>query len=57
MMAVNSEQAREEFKAWVKDFLSYHVDVRPNDVWTSDLITDTIATKYNNDMNFILENM
>lgn len=56
-MTFNSEQAKEEFKKWVKDFLSYHVYVRPDDVWTLDLITNTIATKYNNDMNFILENM
>lgn len=57
MIADNSKQAKEEFKAWVKDFLSYHVDVRPDGVWTLDLIADTIAMKYDKEMNFLLENI
>lgn len=56
MIKFNSVEAKKDFKEWVKDFLSYHADVRPDDVWTLDLIAESIAMKYEKDMNFILEN-
>lgn len=57
MVKVNSQQAKEEFKKWVKDFLSCHVDVKLDDVWTLDLIAETISMKYDKELSFILENI
>ena len=58
MISVSSAEAKKNFKKWVKDFLSYRVGIPDNDddVWTLDLIAETIAMKYEKDMNFILEN-
>ena len=56
MINFNSVEAKKDFKEWVKDFLSNHVELKPSDIWTLDLITETIAMKYGEDMNLILEN-
>lgn len=57
MINVSSAEAKKNFKEWVKDFLAYRVGIPANDdVWTLDLIAETIAMKYEKDMNFILEN-
>lgn len=56
-MRINSEQAKKEFKNWIKDFLSHHIEVKPDDVWTLDLIAETISMKYHKDMGFVLENV
>lgn len=56
MIKFNSAEAKKNFKEWVKDFLSYRVGIPADDVWTLDLIAETIAMKYEKDMNFILEN-
>lgn len=56
MINFNSVEAKKDFKKWVKDFLSNHVELKPSDVWTLDLIAESIAMKYEEDMNLILEN-
>lgn len=56
MINFNSVEAKKDFKKWVKEFLSNKVEIKPNDVWTLDLISETIAMKYDKEMNFILEN-
>lgn len=56
MIKFNSAEAKKNFKEWVKDFLAYHVSIPVDDVWTLDLIAETITMKYEKDMNFILEN-
>ena len=56
MIKIASAEAKKNFKGWVKDFLSYHVGIQADNVWTLDLIAETIAMKYEKDMNFILEN-
>lgn len=56
MINFNSMEARKDFKEWVKEFLSNKVEIKPDDVWTLDLIAETIAMKYEKEMNFILEN-
>lgn len=56
MIKFNSAEAKKNFKEWVKDFLSYHVGIPADDVWTLDLIAETITMKYEKEMNFILEN-
>lgn len=56
MINVSSAEAKKNFKGWVKDFLSSTMRVKPSDVWTLDLIAETIAMKYDMDMDFILEN-
>lgn len=56
MINFNSVEAKKYFKEWVKEFLSNRVEIKPNDVWTLDLIAETIAMKYEKEMNFILEN-
>ena len=56
MININSVEAKKDFKKWVKEFLSNKVEIKPNDVWTLDLIAETIAMKYDKEMNFILEN-
>lgn len=55
-MKIVKNQARGEFKNWVKDFLSHHVEVKPSDVWTLDLIANTIAAKYDKETSFLIEN-
>ena len=57
MINFNSVEAKKDFKEWVKEFLSNKVEIKPNDVWTLDLIAETIAMKYEKEMNFILENV
>lgn len=57
MININSVKAKKDFKEWVKEFLSNKVEIKPNDVWTLDLIAETIAMKYDKEMNFILENI
>lgn len=57
MININSVEAKKDFKEWVKEFLSNKVEIKPNDVWTLDLIAETIAMKYDKEMNFILENV
>lgn len=57
MININSVEAKKDFKEWVKEFLSNKVEIKPNDVWTLDLIAETIAMKYDKEMNFILENI
>lgn len=56
MININSVEAKKDFKEWVKEFLSNKVEIKPNDVWTLDLIAETITMKYDKEMNFILEN-
>lgn len=56
MIKFNNAEAKKNFKKWVKEFLSNKVEIKPNDVWTLDLIAETIAMKYEKEMNFILEN-
>ncbi len=56
MINIDSAEAKKDFKEWVKDFLAYRVGIPADDVWTLDLIAETIAMKYEKDMNFILEN-
>ncbi len=56
MINFNNAEAKKNFKKWVKEFLSNKVEIKPNDVWTLDLIAETIAMKYEKEMNFILEN-
>lgn len=56
MININSVEAKKDFKEWVKEFLSNKVEIKPNDVWTLDLISEIIAMKYDKEMNFILEN-
>lgn len=56
MISIDSAEAKKNFKEWVKEFLSSTMKVKPSDVWTLDLIAETIAMKYEKDMNFILEN-
>lgn len=56
MINIDSVEAKKDFKEWVKEFLSNKVEIKPNDVWTLDLIAETIAMKYDKEMNFILEN-
>ena len=57
MINIDSAKAKKNFKEWVKEFLSSTMRVKPNDVWTLDLIAETIAMKYDKEMNFILENI
>lgn len=56
MINFNNAEAKKNFKKWVKEFLSNKVEIKPNDVWTLDLIAETIAMKYEKEMSFILEN-
>lgn len=56
MINFNSMEAKKDFREWVKEFLSNKVEIKPDDVWTLDLIAETIAMKYEKEMNFILEN-
>lgn len=56
MINIDSAEAKKDFKEWVKEFLSNKVEIKPNDVWTLDLIAETIAMKYDKEINFILEN-
>ena len=56
MININSAEAKKDFKEWVKGFLSNKVEIKPNDVWTLNLIAETIAMKYDKDLSFILEN-
>ena len=56
MININSVEAKKDFKEWVKEFLSSMMRVKPSDVWTLDLIAETIAMKYEKEINFILEN-
>ena len=56
MINIDSAEAKKGFKEWVKEFLSNKVEIKPNDVWTLDLIAETIAMKYEKEINFILEN-
>lgn len=56
MINFNNAEAKKNFKKWVKEFLSNKVEIKPNDAWTLDLIAETIAMKYEKEMNFILEN-
>lgn len=51
------EKAKGEFKEWVKELLSNKVYIKPNDVWTLDLIAETIAMKHEKEINLILENI
>lgn len=57
MINVDSAEAKKGFKEWVKEFLSNKVEIKPNDVWTLDLIAETVAMKYDKEMNFVLENI
>lgn len=57
MINIDSVEAKKDFKEWVKEFLSNKVEIKPNDVWTLDLIAETITMKYDKEMNFILENI
>ena len=45
MINIDSAEAKKNFKEWVKDFLSYRVSIPADDVWTLDLIADTIAMR------------
>ena len=56
MINIDSAEAKKDFKEWVKGFLSNKVEIKPNDVWTLDLIAETIAMKYDKELSFILEN-
>lgn len=56
MINFNNAEAKKNFKKWVKEFLSNRVEIKPDAVWTLDLIAETIAMKYEKEMNFILEN-
>ena len=56
MINIDSAEAKKNFKEWVKEFLSSTMRVKPSDVWTLDLIAETIAMKYDMDMDVILEN-
>lgn len=55
MINIDSAEAKKNFKEWVKEFLSSTMRVKPSDVWTLDLIAETIAMKYDMDMDVILE--
>ena len=58
MIKFNSAEAKKDFKEWVKDFLAYRVGIpTDDDIWTLDLIAETIAMKYEKEINFILENI
>lgn len=57
MINIDSVEAKKDFKEWVKEFLSNKVEIKPNDVWTLDLIAETIAMKYEKELSFILENI
>ena len=57
MIDIDSAEAKKNFKEWVKEFLSSTMRVKPSDVWTLGLIAETIAMKYEKEMNFILENI
>ena len=57
MINIDSAKAKKNFKEWVKEFLSSTMRVKPSDVWTLDLIAETVAMKYDKEMNFILENI
>lgn len=57
MINIDSAEAKKCFKEWVKEFLSNKVEIKPNDVWTLDLIAETIAMKYEKEINLILENI
>ena len=57
MINIDSAEAKKNFKEWVKEFLSSTMRVKPSDVWTLDLIAETVAMKYDKEMNFILENI
>ncbi len=48
---------KDDFKKWVKEFLSSKIEIKPNDVWTLDLIAKTITMKYEKEINLILENI
>lgn len=56
MINIDSAEAKKDFKEWVKEFLSNKVEIKPNDVWTLNLIAETIAMKYDKELSFILEN-
>ena len=56
MINIDSAEAKKNFKEWVKEFLSSTMRVKPSDVWTLDLIAESIAMKYDMDMDVILEN-
>lgn len=56
MINIDSAEAKKGFKEWVKEFLSSTMRVKPSDVWTLCLIAETIAMKYEKEINFILEN-
>lgn len=51
------EKAKGAFKEWVKGFLSNKAYIEPNDVWTLDLIAETIAMKYDKELKFVIENI
>ena len=53
---MNVSDAKKNFKDWVKDFLSHHVDVKPDDVWTLGLVAEAIAMKYDKEIRFVKEN-
>ena len=57
MINIDSAEAKKNFKEWVKEFLSSTMRVKPSDVWTLDLIAETIAMKYEKEINLILENI
>lgn len=52
---MNVSDAKKNFKYGVKDFLSHHVDVKPDDVWTLDLVAEATATKYDKETRFVEE--
>lgn len=56
MINFNTAEAKKDFKEWVKEFLSNRVEIKLDAVWTLDLIAETIAMKYEKEINFILEN-
>lgn len=49
-------ESKKDFKEWLKEFLSANMKVKPSDVWTLDLIAETIAMKYEMDMEFVWDN-
>lgn len=50
-------RAKGEFKEWVKELLFNKVYIiEPNDIWTLDLIAETIAMKYDKELKFVIEN-
>ena len=57
MINIASAEAKKNFKECVKEFLSSTMRVKPSDVWTLGLIAETIAMKYEKEINFILENI